>query len=145
MIVLSAPEDPVSSEVVSTLREWSTKWRELYLLREHNKFESIRIAMIEVIEWRKQMMSTTTTTDNAKILKSQIVSKLDWGNYLLGLDFVPRLNCEPLEPESKSPLELLDIHLNQQSNSGSGDSVMTLSGKREKKSDKKTNKKSLLS
>ena len=137
---LSGPEDPVASEVVSTLREWSTKWRQLYLSRDYNKFDSIRIAMIDLIDWRKQLISSATTTDMSKALRAQIVSKIDWGNHLLGLDFVPRVNCEPIDPEIKSPLELLDIHLSQQSNSGSADSLMSLSGKREKKFDKKCDK-----
>jgi len=117
-------EDPLSLEVVSTLREWFTKWRQLYLNRDNDKFESIRIAMDELIVWRKQLISSATTSDMAKSLKSQIVAKIDWGNDLLGLDFVPRLNYELIDPESKSPLELLDIHLSQQINNISNDNKL---------------------
>jgi dedicator of cytokinesis protein 3 len=117
-------EDPLSLEVVSTLREWFTKWRQLYLNRDNEKFESIRIAMDELIEWRKQLISSATTSDMAKSLKAQIVAKIDWGNDLLGLDFVPRLNYELIDPESKSPLELLDIHLSQQINNTSNDNKL---------------------
>ena len=133
---LCPPEDELCSEVVSTLREWSYKWHELYLKRDHNKYEAIRVAMEELMDWRKQLMASATTTDTSKTLTAQIVSKIDWGNHLLGLDFVPRINCETVDPESMAPLELLDIHLNQQSNSGSGDSVISLTGLRERKSDK---------
>jgi len=119
-------EDPVSLEVVSTLREWYPKWRQLYLNRDNNKFESIRIAMIELIEWRKQLISSACTSDMAKSLKSLIVAKIDWGNDLLGLDFVPRVNYELIDPESKSPLELLDIHLTQQINCASNDNKLTV-------------------
>ncbi|CAG2166358.1 unnamed protein product, partial [Oppiella nova] len=105
-------EDPVCLEVVSTVREWYTKWRELYLKRDYARFESIRIAMVELMEWRKQLLSTATTSDMAKTLRSQMVSKMDWGNDMLALDLVPRLpSGEPVDPELKSPLELLDIHL----------------------------------
>lgn len=92
--------------------------------------------MEELIDWRKQLISSATTTDTSKTLTAQIVAKIDWGNHLLGLDFVPRINFEPIDPESMAPLELLDIHLNQPANSGSGDSVISLNGLREKKSDK---------
>jgi hypothetical protein len=92
-------EDPLSLEVVSTLREWFTKWRQLYLNRDNDKFESIRVAMDELIGWRKQLISSATTSDMAKSLKAQIVAKIDWGNDLLGLDFVPRLNYELIDPE----------------------------------------------
>lgn len=102
--------DSLSREVVMTVREWRYHWHQLYLQRETAKFEAVHLAMNELIHWRRQLLSSTCTTEEAKNLKASIVDKIDWGNDLLGLDLVPRVSYEPVDTDSLSALELLELH-----------------------------------
>lgn len=98
-------------EVVRVLREWHSHWRKLYLVRDQEKIDSVGNRMRQLMQLRKQLLSSTCTTDMARDLKSKIVALIDWGNRLLNLDLVPRVEFNPVDPESMSPIELLDIHV----------------------------------
>ncbi|KAJ8687483.1 hypothetical protein QAD02_023277, partial [Eretmocerus hayati] len=73
-------EDPVVREVTLVLREWGGIWKRLYLDRETYKFNTLRKVMCELLEWRRQLLAGTLTTDQTRELKLQIISKVDWGN-----------------------------------------------------------------
>ncbi|RWS11389.1 dedicator of cytokinesis protein 3-like isoform X2, partial [Dinothrombium tinctorium] len=104
-------EDPVSREVVKCLREWQFIWRnELYIKRRVELFERIHSTMTDLIEMRKQLITGTLTVDQIKELRLRITTKIDWGNRQLGLDLVPRIEGNIVDPDLISPLQLFHIH-----------------------------------
>ncbi|RWS26001.1 dedicator of cytokinesis protein 3-like isoform X2, partial [Leptotrombidium deliense] len=106
-------EDPVSREVVTCLREWHLIWRnELYIKRKNEMFERIHSTMIELIEMRRQLITGTLTVDQIKELRLRLTAKIDLGNRQLGLDVVPRIDGDIVDPETISPLKLYHIHYN---------------------------------
>jgi hypothetical protein len=48
--------------------------------REIYKFNTLRKVMCELLEWRRQLLAGTLTTDQTRELKLQIINKVDWGN-----------------------------------------------------------------
>jgi hypothetical protein len=48
--------------------------------REDYKFSALRKVMRELLEWRRQLLAGTLTTDQTRELKLRIINKVDWGN-----------------------------------------------------------------
>ncbi|GIY19726.1 dedicator of cytokinesis protein 3 [Caerostris extrusa] len=109
-------EDSTVKEVACVLREWHVIWKRLYVRREISLFQRLLAVMRDLIEWRRQLITGTITQDQIRELKSQITGKIDWGNRQLGLDLVPRLNNEVVDPDSLSPIALHQVHVQSSEN-----------------------------
>ncbi|XP_076248536.1 dedicator of cytokinesis spg isoform X2 [Calliopsis andreniformis] len=110
-------EDPVVREVTLVLREWCGIWKRLYVERETYKFNTLRKVMRELLEWRRQLLTGTLTTDQTRELKLRINNKVDWGNRKLGLDLVPRQGAHMVDPDTMSVVELYHVHVQSAENS----------------------------
>lgn len=95
-----AREPPIVQEITAVLREWGAIWKQLYIVSINNlchfvlnfrnnmlilqqssaNFVSIQTMMLDLIDWRRQIMSGTLPADELKILKHKITSKIDQGN-----------------------------------------------------------------
>ncbi|CAH0555056.1 unnamed protein product [Brassicogethes aeneus] len=124
-------EDPVVREITLVLREWGQIWKDIYVERNNYKFDTIGKVMRDLLEWRRQLISGTITSDQIKELKLQIIKKIDWGNRKLGLDLVPRIGSKMVEPDSMSIVELYHVHVLSSENS-QGMSAQGLLYKKEK-------------
>eukprot|EP00795_Rhopilema_esculentum_P012407 gene12407-3070_t len=89
----SKKELPIVEEVTSVLREWGMIWKELFVKQETELFQDIRQLMMELMNWRRQIISGTLTADQVQQLKRDIANKIDYGNRKLGLDLVVRDNA----------------------------------------------------
>uniref|UniRef100_A0A671UIJ6 Dedicator of cytokinesis 2 n=1 Tax=Sparus aurata TaxID=8175 RepID=A0A671UIJ6_SPAAU len=99
-VVISA-EMPLVKEVTTTLREWGSIWKQLY----------VRRLMCELMEWRSQLLSGTLPSDEFKELKQKVTSKIDYGNKILELDQVVRdEDGNILDPERASVISLFRAH-----------------------------------
>uniref|UniRef100_A0A452TT77 Dedicator of cytokinesis 1 n=1 Tax=Ursus maritimus TaxID=29073 RepID=A0A452TT77_URSMA len=102
---------PLVQEVTTTLREWSTIWRQLYVVRELDMFRSVRHMIYDLIEWRSQILSGTLPQDELKELKKKVTAKIDYGNRILDLDLVVRdEDGNILDPELTSTISLFRAH-----------------------------------
>ncbi|XP_012288369.1 dedicator of cytokinesis protein 3 [Orussus abietinus] len=126
-------EDPVVREVTLVLREWGGIWKRLYVERETYKFNTLRKVMRELLEWRRQLLAGTLTTDQTRELKLQIINKVDWGNRKLGLDLVPRQGAHMVDPDTMSLVELYHVHVQSAENSQGASARGTLRRKEHKK------------
>uniref|UniRef100_A0A3Q3M374 Dedicator of cytokinesis 2 n=1 Tax=Labrus bergylta TaxID=56723 RepID=A0A3Q3M374_9LABR len=109
-IVLSA-EMPLVKEVTTTLREWGSIWKQLFVANKRNRVKQIMRLMCELMEWRSQLLSGTLPSDEFKELKQKVTSKIDYGNKILGLDQVVRDDDgNILEPEQASVISLFRAH-----------------------------------
>ncbi|XP_023246842.1 dedicator of cytokinesis protein 3 [Copidosoma floridanum] len=126
-------EDPVVREVTLVLREWGGIWKKLYVDRETYKFNTLRKVMCELLEWRRQLLAGTLTTDQTRELKLQIINKVDWGNRKLGLDLVPRQGAHMVDPDSMSVIELYHVHVQSAENSQGASARGTLRRKEHRK------------
>ncbi|KAG8186361.1 hypothetical protein JTE90_026781 [Oedothorax gibbosus] len=113
---VSPVEDSTVREVACVLREWHIIWKRLYVRRELSLFQRLLAVMRDLIEWRRQLITGTITQDQIRELKSHITSKIDWGNRQLGLDLVPRINNEVVDPDSLSPIALHQVHVRSSEN-----------------------------
>uniref|UniRef100_A0A452TVJ4 Dedicator of cytokinesis 1 n=1 Tax=Ursus maritimus TaxID=29073 RepID=A0A452TVJ4_URSMA len=101
---------PLVQEVTTTLREWSTIWRQLYQ-DNREMFRSVRHMIYDLIEWRSQILSGTLPQDELKELKKKVTAKIDYGNRILDLDLVVRdEDGNILDPELTSTISLFRAH-----------------------------------
>uniref|UniRef100_A0A8D3C7N3 Dedicator of cytokinesis 2 n=1 Tax=Scophthalmus maximus TaxID=52904 RepID=A0A8D3C7N3_SCOMX len=70
--VVMFAEMPLVKEVTTTLREWGSIWKQLFV--------QVQRLMWELMEWRSQLLSGTLPTDEFKELKQKVTSKIDYGN-----------------------------------------------------------------
>ncbi|XP_034292338.1 dedicator of cytokinesis protein 1 isoform X3 [Pantherophis guttatus] len=104
-------ELPLIQEVTSTLREWSTIWRQLYIQDNREMFHNVRHMIYDLIEWRSQILSGTLPQDELKELKKKVTAKIDYGNRILDLDLVVRdEDGNILDPDQTSTISLFRAH-----------------------------------
>lgn len=120
--MITTRDDTVVYEVTTTLREWHKIWISLYLDNQTDLFDRIGSILSILIDARAELINllkqTTTTTQDATSreqqiakLKTDIVNKLDLGNRLLNLDFVPRdEKFNLVDPIELSPIKLYQLH-----------------------------------
>ncbi|XP_026778719.3 dedicator of cytokinesis protein 4b isoform X1 [Pangasianodon hypophthalmus] len=99
-------EDTVITEMTSTLREWGTIWKQLYVKNEGDLFHRLWHVMNEILDLRRQVLVGHLTHDRMKDVKQHITARLDWGNEQLGLDLVPRREFSMVDPDDISVTEL---------------------------------------
>uniref|UniRef100_A0A8C6V5F0 Dedicator of cytokinesis 2 n=1 Tax=Neogobius melanostomus TaxID=47308 RepID=A0A8C6V5F0_9GOBI len=111
MRVVILAEMPLVKEVTTTLREWGSIWKQLYVSNKEVRVKQVQRLMWELMEWRSQLLSGTLPTDEYKELKQKITSKIDYGNKILELDLVVRdENDNILDPEKASVISLFRAH-----------------------------------
>uniref|UniRef100_A0A8K9UP90 Dedicator of cytokinesis 1 n=1 Tax=Oncorhynchus mykiss TaxID=8022 RepID=A0A8K9UP90_ONCMY len=105
-------ELPLVQEVTTTLREWASIWRDLYVVSGvSHMFNSVRDMIYDLIEWRSQILSGTLPQDELTELKQRVTSKIDYGNKYLDLDLVVRdKDGNILDPDSTSTVSLFRAH-----------------------------------
>uniref|UniRef100_A0A673WDT9 Dedicator of cytokinesis 2 n=1 Tax=Salmo trutta TaxID=8032 RepID=A0A673WDT9_SALTR len=109
-VVLSA-EMPLVKEVTTTLREWGSIWKQLYVANKKRRVVQVQRLMWDLMEWRSQLLSGTLPSDEFKELKQKVTSKIDYGNKILELDLVVRdVNGNMLDPENASVISLFRAH-----------------------------------
>lgn len=104
-------ELPLVQEVTTTLREWASIWRDLYVGDKREMFNTVRDMIYDLIEWRSQILSGTLPQDELSELKQKVTSKIDYGNKYLGLDLVVRdKDGNILDPDITSTISLFRAH-----------------------------------
>eukprot|EP00118_Oscarella_pearsei_P008176 m.41339 g.41339 ORF g.41339 m.41339 type:complete len:1906 (+) comp33136_c0_seq1:84-5801(+) len=108
-------EDPLVREVTLVLREWGVVWKKAYSEGNMHLFDQIKNAMIDLLKWRKLIISETLSQDKLMDLKRKTMSKINWGNWKLGLDMVLwDSEGKSIEPDKMSVHELFSLHLKTQ-------------------------------
>uniref|UniRef100_A0A4W6EP15 Dedicator of cytokinesis 2 n=1 Tax=Lates calcarifer TaxID=8187 RepID=A0A4W6EP15_LATCA len=109
-VVMSA-EMPLVKEVTTTLREWGSIWKQLFVANKEVRVKQVQRLMWELMEWRSQLLSGTLPSDEFKELKQKVTSKIDYGNKILELDQVVRdEDGNILDPERASVISLFRAH-----------------------------------
>uniref|UniRef100_A0A673CS66 Dedicator of cytokinesis 1 n=1 Tax=Sphaeramia orbicularis TaxID=375764 RepID=A0A673CS66_9TELE len=104
-------ELPLVQEVTTTLREWASIWRDLYVGDKREMFNTVRDMIYDLIEWRSQILSGTLPQDELTELKQKVTSKIDYGNKYLDLDLVVRdKDGNILDPDLTSTISLFRAH-----------------------------------
>uniref|UniRef100_A0A3B3Z9L3 Uncharacterized protein n=1 Tax=Periophthalmus magnuspinnatus TaxID=409849 RepID=A0A3B3Z9L3_9GOBI len=104
-------QDPIVTEVTSTLQEWAVLWKQLYVKHKVDLFYKVRHVMLELLDLRRQLLSGHLTQDQSREVKRHITVRLDWGNEHLGLDLVPRKEFEMVDEDHISVSDLYKMHL----------------------------------
>ncbi|XP_028669046.2 dedicator of cytokinesis protein 2-like [Erpetoichthys calabaricus] len=108
---VTSAELPLVQEVTTTLREWGSIWKQLYVSNKLDKVQQIQRMMFDLMEWRSQLMSGTLPKDEFKELNQKVTSKIDYGNKILELDLVVRdSNGNILDPDKSSVISLFRAH-----------------------------------
>uniref|UniRef100_A0A8B9NE39 Dedicator of cytokinesis 2 n=1 Tax=Accipiter nisus TaxID=211598 RepID=A0A8B9NE39_9AVES len=101
-------EMPMVQEITTTLREWATIWKQLYVTE---RYRQVKQMMYELMERRSQLLSGTLPKDELLQLKKEVTSKIDYGNKILALDLVVRDEDENiLDPDRTSIISLFQAH-----------------------------------
>ncbi|XP_070558084.1 dedicator of cytokinesis protein 3-like isoform X2 [Ptychodera flava] len=127
-------EDNIALEITSVLREWGAIWKKFYLGKD-DRFErhyiTIRKVMLELIDIRRQIMSGDRTQEQLTELKRIAAGKIDWGNSQMGLDLVPRMECEIADVDKTSVVELFKLHFQSREDTRSTRGILRKNKKRE--------------
>uniref|UniRef100_A0AAR2IJN8 Dedicator of cytokinesis 2 n=1 Tax=Pygocentrus nattereri TaxID=42514 RepID=A0AAR2IJN8_PYGNA len=108
--VVTSAEMPLVKEVTTTLREWGSIWKQLFVNKKV-RFKQVQGLMWDLMEWRSQLLSGTLPGDEFKELKQKVTSKIDYGNKILELDLVVRdVNGNILDPDNASVISLFRAH-----------------------------------
>ena len=121
-MVIIQKEDPVVSEATATLREWYQHWISLYLDNRSDLFETVGAILLSLVDARAELIillkpsasfqDAGSRDQQIAELKLDIISKLDLGNRLLGLDLVLRdSSFRPVDPVELSPIKLYQMHV----------------------------------
>uniref|UniRef100_A0A3P9Q0Q7 Dedicator of cytokinesis N-terminal domain-containing protein n=1 Tax=Poecilia reticulata TaxID=8081 RepID=A0A3P9Q0Q7_POERE len=78
--IVTSAEMPLVKEVTTTLREWGTIWKQLFVSNKHGRVKQVQRLMWDLMEWRSQLLSGTLPSDEFKELKQKVTSKIDYGN-----------------------------------------------------------------
>uniref|UniRef100_A0A8D2PTH8 Dedicator of cytokinesis 2 n=1 Tax=Zosterops lateralis melanops TaxID=1220523 RepID=A0A8D2PTH8_ZOSLA len=101
-------EIPLVQEVTTTLWEWGSIWKQLYV---KSRFQQVQSMMCDLMEWRSQLLSGTLPKDELKELKQKVTSKIDYGNKVLELDLIVRdEDGNILDPDKTSVISLFHAH-----------------------------------
>uniref|UniRef100_A0A8C8S3U4 Dedicator of cytokinesis 2 n=1 Tax=Pelusios castaneus TaxID=367368 RepID=A0A8C8S3U4_9SAUR len=104
-------EIPLVQEVTTTLWEWGSIWKQLYVVNKKKLFRQVRSMMFDLMEWRSQLLSGTLPKDEMKELKQKVTSKIDYGNKILELDLIVRdEDGNILDPDKTSVISLFHAH-----------------------------------
>ncbi|NWS63330.1 DOCK2 protein, partial [Chunga burmeisteri] len=128
-------EMPMVQEITTTLREWATIWKQLYVVRagvpgevggwqgqvvtlrcclqagQMERYRQVKRMMYELMERRSQLLSGTLPKDELLQLKKEVTGKIDYGNKILALDLVVRDADENiLDPDRTSVISLFQAH-----------------------------------
>uniref|UniRef100_A0A3Q2TB99 Dedicator of cytokinesis 2 n=1 Tax=Fundulus heteroclitus TaxID=8078 RepID=A0A3Q2TB99_FUNHE len=109
--IVTSAEMPLVKEVTTTLREWGTIWKQLFVSNKQARVKQVQRLMWELMEWRSQLLSGTLPSDEFKELKQKVTSKIDYGNKILELDLVVRdEDGNILDPEQANVISLFRAH-----------------------------------
>ncbi|KAI4899910.1 hypothetical protein NFI96_019488, partial [Prochilodus magdalenae] len=109
--VVTSAEMPLVKEVTTTLREWGSIWKHLFVGNKKERFKQVQGLMWDLMEWRSQLLSGTLPGDEFKELKQKVTSKIDYGNKILELDLVVRdADGNILDPDNTSVISLFRAH-----------------------------------
>ncbi|NWX10556.1 DOCK2 protein, partial [Caloenas nicobarica] len=104
-------EMPMVQEITTTLREWATIWKQLYVVGQMEQYRQVKQMMYELMERRSQLLSGTLPKDELLQLKKEVTGKIDYGNKILALDLVVRDEDENiLDPDRTSVISLFQAH-----------------------------------
>ncbi|GAB0196117.1 dedicator of cytokinesis protein 2 [Grus japonensis] len=104
-------EIPLVQEVTTTLWEWGSIWKQLYVTNNKERFQQVQSMMYDLMEWRSQLLSGTLPKDELKELKQKVTSKIDYGNKILELDLIVRdEDGNILDPDKTSVISLFHAH-----------------------------------
>ncbi|NXN93780.1 DOCK2 protein, partial [Rhinopomastus cyanomelas] len=104
-------EMPMVQEITTTLREWATIWKQLYVAGQRERYGQVLRMMSELMEQRSQLLSGTLPKDQLLQLKKEVTGKIDYGNKILALDLVVRdEDANILDPSRTSVLSLFHAH-----------------------------------
>ncbi|NXY23455.1 DOCK2 protein, partial [Atrichornis clamosus] len=130
-------EMPMVQEITTTLREWATIWKQLYVVRavvlgvrgvwgwggargdpvvllqagQTERYRQVKQMMQELMEQRSQLLSGTLPKDQLLRLRKEVTGRMDYGNKILALDLVVRDEDENiLDPDRTSVISLFQAH-----------------------------------
>ncbi|XP_052285547.1 dedicator of cytokinesis protein 3-like isoform X2 [Dreissena polymorpha] len=105
-------EDHMAREVSYVLWEWSHMWKQLATGEKSVLLAKVRQNVEELINLRSQLINDTLSSTDARDIRRDIVSIIDWGNAKLGIDLVPRIDGEQVDVDCCSVCNLYRIHMN---------------------------------
>ncbi|KFW85434.1 Dedicator of cytokinesis protein 2, partial [Manacus vitellinus] len=104
-------EMPMVQEITTTLREWATIWKQLYVAGQMERYGQVKRMMQELMEQRSQLLSGTLPKDQLLRLRKEVTGRIDYGNKILALDLVVRDEDENiLDPDRTSVISLFQAH-----------------------------------
>jgi hypothetical protein len=109
--IIEKTEDSVVKEIASVVREWGEIFKKVYVNggRATYEFDAMGRALRDLVDGRRQLITGTLTQDQLRELKLRLTAKIDWKNRSLGLDLIPRIGYEVVNPEDLGAVKLYHV------------------------------------
>lgn len=104
-------DDPITKELRGVLREWGALMRQYYLERRMKEYTTIKDRMKVLLDWHRIITSPHTPPKALAELKPRVMSNIEEGRRLLGLDMIVKTpSGEPATENNTAVLKLYRMH-----------------------------------
>ncbi|KYQ89326.1 SH3 domain-containing protein [Tieghemostelium lacteum] len=103
--------DIVTNELTQVIREWGVLLISYFKDRKINEYKIMKDKLSLLLDWHSKILSPSITLDVREMLKGKVISKIEEGRRLMGLDMIVRTpNGEPANEKNTGIIQLYRMH-----------------------------------
>eukprot|EP01132_Coremiostelium_polycephalum_P004848 gene4848-6043_t len=103
--------DIVTNELTQVIREWGLLLISYFKDRKINEYKIMKDRLSLLLDWHSKILSTSITLEVREMLKGKVISKIEEGRRLMGLDMIVRTpNGEQAHEKNTGIIQLYRMH-----------------------------------
>ncbi|EGG21230.1 SH3 domain-containing protein [Cavenderia fasciculata] len=103
--------DVVTNELSQVIREWGLLLITYFRERKMSEYKIMKDRLSLLLDWHAKIMSPSITLEVREMLKGKVISKIEEGRRLMGLDMIVRTaNGEPAHESNTGIISLYRMH-----------------------------------
>ncbi|GAM25576.1 hypothetical protein SAMD00019534_087510 [Acytostelium subglobosum LB1] len=103
--------DVVTNELAQVIREWGLLLMNYYKERRRSEYRIMKDRLSLLIDWHTKILSPSLTLEVREMLKDKVISKIEEGRRLMGLDMIVRTPTgEPAHEGNTGIIQLYRMH-----------------------------------
>ncbi|EFA76538.1 SH3 domain-containing protein [Heterostelium album PN500] len=103
--------DVVTNELTQVIREWGMLLLTYFKERRISEYKIMKDRLSLLLDWHSKILSTSITLEVREMLKGKVISKIEEGRRLMGLDMIVRTpSGEPAHENNTGIIQLYRMH-----------------------------------
>jgi len=103
--------DIVTNELTQVIREWGLLLIQYFKEKKMNEYKVMKDRLSLLLDWHTKINSPSITKEVRDMLKGKVISKIEEGRRLMGLDMIVRTpNGEPAHEKNTGIIQLYRMH-----------------------------------